>query len=228
VSHAARTGGPRLRPFERGRGGIERGRRATQHRNRLAAQRREVDRIGCVRNELRGQSREHRRHIGTAVARHAVAQQHLASRFHLRASVHFQMQAQMRVLRLDPQEPRAIAHGNLQKLAIPREILGPTIARNAVDLLIRRLAEARLVPRPKAQPRQPPFWPDEYLGRAQLVHARAVQPHAGLRRVLCRINHADAADARAPQRKRKCAARLATAHDKDVVIDAGPVGHPIK
>ena|GEM_PF-7125868 len=166
--------------FECGRGRIECRCRAADHRHGLARERREIDRIGRVR-QMRGRQRRQRRHdVRPAVAPYAIGENDLARRLDAKLDAarrtHRQMQAEMRTLWLDERERRAIANRNAEKLAIPSEIVGPLLAPYPFDIGVRCLAVTRLVPRLKAQSRQARFRSGQNLRRAQTIHPRVVAP----------------------------------------------------
>ncbi len=112
-------------------------------------------------------------------------------------------------------------------MPVPREIFRPARARNPVDLRIRFSAEPRFIPRLKAQPRQARLWTDQRLGRAQLVHAGAIQPDARLAFIGCGVDHTDLTDAGTSQCESERRAGLAAADNHHVMVDAIARRNPV-
>src|SRR5271169_6750765 len=137
------------------------------------------------------------------------------------------MPAEMPVLRLDPQQPGAVADGEAEEPAILGEILGPVGPRDALDRGIGGFAVTGLVPRLEAQRRNAVFGSRQGLWRAQYIHPRRIEPDSGSRLVLGHVDHRDSADPGTAQSKGKGAAALPAPDDHDVVVDPGPVRNPV-
>src|SRR4051794_6409054 len=112
---------------------------------------------------------------------------------------------------LDAQQPGSVAHRNVEETAIPGEVLGPGLPRDALDPGIGFPAVPRLVPG-----LEPERWDSELrsrqcLRRAQDIHSRRVQPDASLSLAGGHVDDADPADAGPAQREGKRAAALTAA-----------------
>ena len=175
----------------------------------------------AVRRQSVGQCR---RNIGAAIAGDAIGEDHLARGLDLGCAAGFEMQPEMPVGRLDACQAGGVADRDAEKSAIPAEIIGPILARNALDRGIGGLAMPRLVPGLEAQRGDAVFGPRQGLGRAQHIHPGRIAPYPGPCFVRGHVDDRDFADPGPAQRKGKSAAALPAADDHDVVVDPGPVG----
>ncbi|MEJ0019387.1 MAG: hypothetical protein WDN25_23115 [Acetobacteraceae bacterium] len=214
--------------FQRGARGIERGGGGAEHADRLAAEGGEVDRILGVRVARGRQAAGQNVGDGApAAAGKAGGEDDLARRLGGGAGGGGQVQDEMARGRLDAVEARGVARGDVEKTLVPAQVVGPVGPPDAIDRGVGVLAVARLVPGLEAQRRDAEFRALQALGRAQQVHPRRVQPDAGAGFVGGGLQDGDLADAGAAQREGQRAAGLAPADDGDVVVDAGPVRHPV-
>jgi hypothetical protein len=129
-------------------------------------------------------------------------------------------------LRLDLEQPRAIANCRARDLLEPVEIVGPCRARNAIECIEIGAAVQRLVPRAERERGIPELRPRERLRRAQLMHARDRSPDAGIAGCGA-VDDLDASDAFAFKAVGDRQAALAPADDDDVVVGAGSRPHPV-
>ena len=213
--------------LERDRRRIERRRARADHADDLAGQRLDGNAAGRMRPHA-GRKRTHEvRHVGAAGAGVAVREHELARGLDAPSAVGFQMQAQHVALRLDLDEPRAVAHVRAGGLLKPRQVIGPGETRNSIQSVVRFRAVQSLVPRAEAQRGVAALRArTQRLRRAQLMHARDAPPNAGLTR-LGLVDDVDSADTFALQAIRDRHPALASADDDDVVVDAGTRAHPV-
>ena len=138
-----------------------------------------------------------------------------------------EMQAEMIAGRFDPGDAGAVARFDLEEMLEPDEVVCPVGAGDTFNRIIGSLAVAAFVPGLKAQRRDAVFGSGQGLGGAQHGHPCRGQPDAGVAFIGCGIEGGDLADAGTTQRKAQRRAALAATEDGDVVVDVGPVGHPI-
>ncbi len=107
-----------------------------------------------VRPQLCGQRANELGHVRPAGARVAVREHDLARGLDAPRAVLLEMQAQHVALRLDLEEPRAVAHVRARRLLKPVEVVGPGQARNSIERVERGRTVQRFVPGAKGERRR--------------------------------------------------------------------------
>ncbi len=142
------------------------------------------------------------------------------------------MQPKITRRRLDLHQPGAIAHRDIEKPAVPAEILGPGIARDPLHRGVAVAVVTGFPPGLEAERGNTEFGTRQSLWRAQHGHPRGVAPDSRARFALGQVDHRYRADPSTAQGKREGAAVLAGTNDDDVVVDGSAIGagarrHPV-